>query len=1054
VSATDNSELIATGDEPGADSAALPADALAMLRGWDGPTVELGSAGVAERVLNHAASCPVVVAVRDGRTELTYAELATASATLAAELAGRGVGRGDIVAVQLPRGCELVVALLAVLRTGAAYCVLDVRWPVARRRQVVDHVGPVAVISDGNGADGLGVPNVGLPVSAPAADESTGAAVLVRPALDDGCCVYFTSGSTGSPKGALSTHRAVLRTVLHPPVTYPSPPATMLSTAAVSWDAFTLEVWYPLVHGGTTDQACSGLVTPQELRAAVCRGVTSCWLTASLFNIVVDEDVDACMGLSTILTGGERLSPSHVRAFLDRHPGIALVNGYGPVEASVFVTTHAVRPADCDAPSGIPVGRAMPNTRLLVVQRGGARSARRVGVGVTGELLVAGDGLAAGYLGEHPADAFAEVTVDGEDAVRVYRTGDLVRWRGDGVLEYVGRADRQLKIRGQRVEPAELEHALVATGLVRRCAVVPILDDGRPSGLAAYAVPATDELDVDRLLGQLRAELPDVLVPRAVMVLDELPLGPTGKIDVSALPPTQAPVGTPPDAHAPTATDATTAAEAVRAAVARRAAEVLGVAELGVDTDLRAAGLDSLGAIRVSHRLLRHNGLAVGADLVLRGGTPAGVAALADHASTKAAARTVADAGGLTDGQIALWLDGLVRPEHAEANVVLLGYRFSKPVDVVALAAALSTVCARHDALRTTIAEDDDGLPTPVLLDPDRALSVHTAAWLRDAEPLEARAAALAGVVDLANGPLVVARIDDAPDGLDLTIGVHHACFDGHSEALLAAEVSACLRGDELPPVRAFTDTRVPGDTRDDTDPALAAWVPRLAATHDLHWPGGAAPEPAGAPCAVVDADLPAAVVSELGARARRAAVTPFVFVLRAVARAIRNVTGDTDFCIGVPTAGRDDPSSHDTIGYFVEPAVVPVRAAEMDGPVNVLAATWDQALVHRSVGVADLARRSGRTGRERSSLFQAQFVWQNTLRVRWDVPGVDVTPLRLKPATAQFEMTLEFWPREDGSMTGRIEYDTAVVIERQARDIADSITASLANASSENGAE
>ncbi|MEV4380660.1 AMP-binding protein [Streptosporangium sp. NPDC049644] len=1010
----------------------------ALLDSWRGRSVDLGEEQIATHVLRHAQATPAAVAVRGADRDLSYAELDQESGDLARVLRTRKAGPGSIVAIDLPRGVDLVVAMLAVLRTGAAYCAMDVRWPVARRQEVIKRIGAeLVVVGPGGPRRHLGAQEVPS-ASGGSTRARNGTDPCVGVGLDAACCVYFTSGSTGEPKAALSTHRAVLRTILPIEPDYPDVPVHMSATAAVSWDIFTFEIWYPLVHGGTTNLATTGAdgyPSPQGLRQGIARGVNGAVLTMALFNLLVDEDVDAFTGLGTLIIGGERASPRHVRDFLLRHPTIPLVNAYGPVEASVFATTHRISLADCDSPRGIPIGRAIPNTGLLVVRFTGASTATRVAVGEVGELLISGDGLAAGYIGEDAGTgAFTPIAVDGEAPVRVYRTGDLVSWRADGVLEFIGRADRQLKISGQRVEPAEVEASLLATGKVRKAVVVPVFDGERASGLAAYVTAVRAPLDGPALMAALRERLPAAMLPQSITELREFPLSLTGKVDVAALPaPTNAPVEM-------RAVSADPMVRGLAETVGRTAAEVLGLDALGLDTDLRSIGLDSLAAIRLSHRLL-DLGIGIGADVVLRAGSAVRIARESAAGNGSEAISTIAEAGGLSDAQISLWLDGLMRPEHAIGNVLVLAYRLVPAPPAEALADALSTFVARHEATRTAIDTDQDGLPVAKALDRQSAVTVSIE---KSSPPIPTwrRAHDLARRIDLARGPLVAARIDSAPGGCDLTISIHHACFDGYSVAVLADELSTLLGGATPPPPRRFTDMRNPALDRPPAD-ELRKWTSRLSTTRDIEWPSSPPPVDGGR-YGTAQMKFPGQAGARLAAKARAHHLTPFVLALRAFASTVRHITGASDFCVGVPTAGRDDPRTRGVVGYLVRQVVVPIGPAELDGTLDALSDTWNRARAVSGLGVAELARLSHRTGRGRSSLFQVQFAWQNTIEPVWRIPGVRVTPMSVQPIAAQFDLTMELTPLSTGEIEGEVEHDIATVPSDLAQAIAEDFVTRL----------
>ncbi|MFG2507756.1 AMP-binding protein [Streptomyces rubiginosohelvolus] len=483
-------------------------------------------------VARWAVRTPAATAVVHGARRLSYAELDRAADARAGSLARRGVVAGDLVPVLLPRGTELIVSVLAVLKLGAAYALLDPAWPDGRIREVTDRLGARLIVTGDPGCERSGLPAwspaeavSGVPVRV-GGDVASDAPVPVggEVSSDAPACVFFTSGTTGRPKGVLSPHRATARLV-RPDTFARFGPATVIPlAAALPWDAFSLELWAALLSGGTSLVVDEPYLSGQALREAVAvHGADTVWLTSSLLNMVVDEDPDAFLGLAQVITGGERLSVPHVRAFVRRHPGIALINGYGPVESTVFATTHRVTEADCDLPGGIPVGRPVPGTRIHVID---------------GEICVAGDGLALRYLGEPELTEakFPRVRVDGED-VRVYRTGDLGRLDENGVLHYGGRADRQVKVRGHRVEPAEVERRIQdLLPAVRDCRVVAHRNAaGNTEGLVAFCVPERPGDPLSGAAATLAAELVAYQRPDAVLAVAGFPLTAQGKLDERAL---------------------------------------------------------------------------------------------------------------------------------------------------------------------------------------------------------------------------------------------------------------------------------------------------------------------------------------------------------------------------------------------------------------------------------------------------------------------------------------------------------------------------------------
>ena len=546
--------------------------------------------------------------------ECSYAELDRRSDALAARLRAAGIGHEAPVALCLPRSADAIVAALAVLKAGAAYLPIDPDYPEARLRRILEDAGAPLLLTDAAHAaalDGLAPATLVLPewrapveAVAPPAD-SAGPRSLAY--------VMFTSGSTGTPKGVQIEHRSIVRLVGDVDYVRLDADTCFLHAAPLGFDASTLELWGPLLNGGR----CAILSAPVPDARALAEvigplGVTSAWLTAALFNAVVDEDPRALSGLRQLFTGGEALSPAHVRRARAALPGVELHNGYGPTECTTFATTYAIPrelPADATA---IPIGRALPETTLRILDADGAA----VADGVEGELFLGGRGLARGYLGRPDLDAERFVPDPFAPGERLYRTGDRVRRDADGVLHFVGRADDQVKIRGYRIEPAEIEAALAALPGVRACAVV-AREGAGGKRLVAYVV--ADGWDAAAARAALARALPEYMIPSAFVPLLALPITANGKLDRAALPapgrerpPLAAPYRAPRDER--------------EAAVCAAFADVLDLDRVGVDDAFFELGGDSLAALRVL-RLLRERGVGDARPAQLFGApTPAALA--------------------------------------------------------------------------------------------------------------------------------------------------------------------------------------------------------------------------------------------------------------------------------------------------------------------------------------------------------------------------------------------------------------------------------------------
>lgn len=479
---------------------------------------------------------------------MTYAELDRRADALAARLRALGAGRERRVAVLTERSPEHVVAILGVLKSGAAYLPLDPAYPRDALAFMLQDASAVALVTHRRALDRLPArrpPTIALD------DGHDGGVAAGRPVngarADDTAYVIYTSGSTGRPKGVAVAHRPVMRLLFGVDYVRLGPGEVVLHAASVSFDASVFEIWGALLHGGRLVILPDRVPTAPALRAAIRgEGVTTAWLTATLFNHIVETAPEALAGVRQLLTGGEPLSVAHVRRALARLRGTKLVNGYGPTETCVFACAWPIPGPPSEDATSIPIGRPIANTRVYVLDRHGSP----VPVGVTGELLIGGDGVALGYLGrpELTADRFVPDRF-GAPGDRLYRTGDLVRWRADGTLDYMTRVDDQVKIRGFRVEPGEVEVALSSHPGVAAAAVVPC--EG-PTGrtLVAYVVERDGaRASSHELRRHLAERVPTHMVPSAFVMLPTLPLTANGKVDRHALPAPDSPArraGAPP----------------------------------------------------------------------------------------------------------------------------------------------------------------------------------------------------------------------------------------------------------------------------------------------------------------------------------------------------------------------------------------------------------------------------------------------------------------------------------------------------------------------------
>lgn len=488
-----------------------------------------------ELVEEQVARAPNAVAVRAGAVTLTYGELNARANRLARLLRARGVGPDRAVAVAALRSADMIVELLAILKAGGYYVPFDPSDPPERLAFVFGQVGPAVMLAPASEWPHLARHGLEI-LSAASVDETAG---YEGTNLDNRTCpdnlayTTYTSGSTGVPKGICIPHRGVVRLVRETNYMTFDPSLVFLEIAPVSFDASTLEIWGALASGAALAVLPPGVPSLRELAATIEHyGVTSLYLTSALFNLMVDERVNAFARVKHLLVGGDIISVPHARKVLEANPGVTLINGYGPTETTTFASC-GIMTAPEDVGYTVTIGRPISNTKLYVLDG----RFNPVPVGVPGDLFIAGDGNARGYL-NLPGLTAASFVPDpfGAPGDRMYRTGDLARYMADGTLEFLGRKDHQVKVRGFRIELGEIENVLSAIDGVAEAVV--LVDEVRPGDkrLVAYIQRRPgSELSEAECVAALREKLPDYMVPADFVSVDALPLTPHNKIDRQAL---------------------------------------------------------------------------------------------------------------------------------------------------------------------------------------------------------------------------------------------------------------------------------------------------------------------------------------------------------------------------------------------------------------------------------------------------------------------------------------------------------------------------------------
>ena len=555
---------------------------------WNDTEADFPNRCIHELFEERVAADPDAIALTAGDVSLTYRELDGRADALAARLRALGLRPDERVGVFMYRSADAIVAMLATLKAGGAYVPLDPDYPSARLEFMINDSHIELVVTRAALSDRL--PRYRVQV---VRVEDVGRMMEPRndapgcPAKPDNLAyVVYTSGSTGPPKGVMVEHRSVVALLFGVDYIRFEEVGAILHMAPLAFDASTFEIWGALLHGARSVIYTDRQFALDRFGAALSANVDTLWLTSAVFNIVIDEDWRLLRNIRQLVVGGDSLSAGHVAKALAVLQGVRLVNGYGPTEATTFAACHEIRALE-PGTDRVPIGRPIANTELFILDG----SLRPVPVGVAGELCIGGAGLARGYLDrpELTAERFVPHPFCSGRGERLYRTGDIARYRADGDIEFIGRLDDQIKIRGFRVEPGEVEAALRELPSVATAAVAAPEDGHGQRRLVAYIVAkGSIPISMDEIRDHLRSRLPKYLVPECIVTLDALPLMPNGKLDREALAALDVVVEPEASYAAPS-----TQTEAV---LTQLWAEILRVKYVGVDDNFFSSGGDSLMA--------------------------------------------------------------------------------------------------------------------------------------------------------------------------------------------------------------------------------------------------------------------------------------------------------------------------------------------------------------------------------------------------------------------------------------------------------------------------
>ncbi|MBZ5526201.1 MAG: amino acid adenylation domain-containing protein, partial [Acidobacteriia bacterium] len=979
-------------------------------------------------------STPEAIAVECAGKKLTYGDLNARANQLARYLHALGVEVETRVGVYCPRGLESIVAILGILKSGAAYVPIDPGYPEERLHFLVKDSGMKILLS----ADQqvlTGVPAGLLHVDILKDAERIAGESSIVPAFPCGCrnlaCLLYTSGSTGTPKGVEVEHRSVLRLVKEPNFVELSNRDVFLQFAPLSFDASAFEIFGCLLNGGR-------LVLPpvspsvEELGEVIEQhGVTVLWLTAGLFHQAVERISDRLVNVKYLVAGGDVLSPEQVFKAADRLPNTRIINGYGPTENTTFTCCHMISPAD-DRARSISIGRPISNTKVYVLDE----RLMPMPPGVAGELYTGGDGLARGYLNrpELTAGCFLPNLFGRQPGERLYRTGDLVRWRNEGTLEFLGRRDQQVKVRGFRIELGEIEATLQEHAGVRQAAVIAREDEPGDKRLVAYVVldAAVSGLRSEELSEHLRGRLPGYMVPSVYVEMEELPLTANGKLDRKRLPrPEGGGVGNRREYVGP--------GNAEEEIVCGIWEQVLKLERVGVEENFFDLGGHSLLATQVVSRVRETFATELPLRVLFEQPTVAGMArelklARGRKEPGRGAGKPLVRVPEraelpLSYAQQRLWFLEQMEPGNAVYNIAF-ALRLKGNLDRAGLRKSLAEIVRRHDALRTVFGLNREQEPVQRVQAAETAEPRveeielgHLSAGEREAEVRRLRRVEAAQGFDLHAGPLMrvkLIRLEEQEHVLLVTM--HHIVSDGWSLGVLVQEFREIYGAEreqrrveleELPvqygDYAVWQREWLQGEVLEEQ---LGYWKEQLAGVETLELPTDRPRAAAGSHGgATVWLELGEERTGKIRDLSRREGVTLFMTLLGGVQILLGRYTGQQDIAVGTPIANRTRREIEPLIGFFVNTLVVrtQVRPEISVGELlREVRATTLAAYGHQDVPFERLVEELQPVrDMSREPLFQVMLAVQNAPVEELALPELSLEVMEPEPGeAAKFDLT------------------------------------------------
>ncbi|WP_138502504.1 non-ribosomal peptide synthetase, partial [Nostoc sp. PA-18-2419] len=992
---------------------------------------------------------PDAVAVVFDNQQLTYQQLNTRANQLGHYLRSLGVGADVLVGLCVERSVEMIVGILGILKAGGAYVPLDSEYPQERLSFMLEDTQLSVILTQEKLVSklcdrfwrGFGdspqetlrdrkVHVICLDSNWDIISQQTQQNPTTSIKAQDLAYVMYTSGSTGQPKGVSIIHRGVVRLVKQNDYVSFSEKEVFLQFAPIAFDAATFEIWGALLNGGKLVIFPADTPSINELGQVIEKyQVTTLWLTAGLFHLIVDENIGALKPLRQLLAGGDVLSVTHVQKFLQTVENCRLINGYGPTENTTFTCCYQI-PKSFSWDVSVPIGRPIANTQVYILDK----NLQPVPIGVPGELHIGGEGLARGYFNrpETTAEKFIEIELF-DKVERLYKTGDLVRYLPDGNIEYLGRIDNQVKIRGFRIELGEIEAILSQHENVQACCVIVHEDATGDKRLFVYVVPQTEVISIKDELRQFLADkLPHYMMPSAFVILESLPLTPNGKVDRRGLPV--------PDFYIETANKYVAPRTPFEEKLAQIWAQVLKVEQVGIYNNFFELGGHSLLATQIISRLPEAFGSSLSLRSLFESPTVAQLSEVISNELQTNSGLTVLPIVPVSTrldiplswAQERLWFLHQLEGESG-AYTINFPLHLVGNLNIKALEKAIEEMVQRHEVLRTRFEIKNEKLvqvigPNITIKLPIVDLQNVADPW-QQVEQLAIKEAYKP--FDLVNDPVIRVKMwQVAQQEYVLLIAIHHIAADGWSLGVVNSELSAHYRANvtgssvvlPLPVQYAdFTLWQRQWLTNEVLERQLSYWKQQLAGAPPLLELPTDRLRPAIQTFrgATEQFQLDNKLTSALKKLSQESGSTLFMTLLAGFVVLMSRYTGQTDLVIGSPIANRNRKEIEGLIGFFVN--ILALRFDLSKEPtlrdlLTQVRQVTQNAYDHQDLPFEMLVEKLQlERNLAHNPLVQVIFALQNAPTYPWDLPGLKVEEMPWKLDAVRFDLEVHFWETPEG---------------------------------------